>query len=211
MTKSYKTSVTLSTVGRVNSGTLPTGNEVLEAAEHLGAPEISSEAVVQPLGLNLDLSSDDATFRVRRRGMASRRTAVFEAQAGLQTFANADSRARLSATAAKAFVRLAKHWQLSNAEAAALLGVSQSTWDRMKRGERTEALSQDQLTRVSALSGTFKALHLLFADAMADRWPRLPNKGPLFENRRPIDAMIDGGIPHMLEVRRYVDAVRGGL
>ncbi|HEY4940650.1 MAG TPA: antitoxin Xre-like helix-turn-helix domain-containing protein [Rhizomicrobium sp.] len=144
--------------------------------------------------------------------MANRRAASLDrAQAGLQTFSDADNRARLSGTAAKAFARLARHWELSNAEAAALLGISQSTWDRMKRGERTEALSQDQLTRVSALSGTFKALHLLFADAMADRWPQLPNKGPLFENRRPIDAMIDGGIPHMLEVRRYVDAVRGGI
>jgi hypothetical protein len=46
---------------------------------------------------------------------------------------------------------------------------------------------------------------------MADRWPRLSNSGPIFENRRPIDAMIDGGIPLMLEARRYVDAVRGGL
>ena len=129
----------------------------------------------------------------------------------LQTFSEATSRMRLSATAAKAFVRLAAHWSLSNAEAAALLGVSQSTWERLKRGGRSEPLSQDQLTRVSALVGTFKALHLLFIDDMADRWPRLPNKGPLFENRLPIDAMIEGGIPRMLDVRRYVDAVRGGL
>jgi len=132
-------------------------------------------------------------------------------QPELQTFADAASRARLSGTAAKAFARLAKHWSLSNAEAAALLSVSQSTWDRLKRGGRNEALSQDQLTRVSALVGTFKALHLLFADDMADRWPQLPNKGALFDNRRPIDAMIEGGIPRMLDVRRYVDAVRGGL
>ena len=144
--------------------------------------------------------------------MASKRAAVSHfATSGLQTFSEADSRARLSGTAGKAFARLAKHWNLSNAEAAALLGVSQSTWDRMKRGDRTEALSQDQLTRVSALAGTFKALHLLFADAMADRWPQLPNKGPLFENKRPIDAMIEGGIPLMLEVRRYIDAARGGI
>jgi len=81
----------------------------------------------------------------------------------------------------------------------------------MKRGERTEALSQDQLTRVSALVGMFKGLHLLFADAMADKWPQLANKGPLFEGKRPIDAVIEGGIPRMLEVRRYIDAVRGGI
>jgi uncharacterized protein (DUF2384 family) len=129
----------------------------------------------------------------------------------IQTFADADARSRLSGTAVKAFTRLAKHWGLSNPESASLLGISQSTWERMKRGGRAEALSQDQLTRVSALVGMFKGLHLLFVDEMADRWPQLPNKGPLFANKRPIDAMIEGGIPRMLEVRRHIDAVRGGI
>ena len=144
--------------------------------------------------------------------MAKKELAALEAASKkLQTFSDSDSRARLSGTATKAFTSLAKQWSLSNAEAAALLGVSQSTWERTKRGARADPLSQDQLTRVSALVGTFKALHLLFVDSMADRWPQLPNKGPLFENKRPIDAMIEGGIPRMLEVRRYVDAVRGGI
>jgi hypothetical protein len=59
--------------------------------------------------------------------------------------------------------------------------------------------------------GVFKGLHLLFVDDMADRWVRLRNKGPLFDNRTPIEAMIEGGIPLMLDVRRHVDALRGGL
>jgi carboxylesterase type B len=129
----------------------------------------------------------------------------------VQNFSDPKARERLSATALKAFIKLAKNWDLTNPEAAALLGVSPSTWDRIKRGDRAEALNQDQLTRISALIGTFKGLHLLFADKMADRWPQLSNKGPLFANRRPIDAMIEGGIPRMLEIRRYIDAVRGGL
>ena len=59
--------------------------------------------------------------------------------------------------------------------------------------------------------GVFKGLHLLFADSMADRWPRLANRGPVFERLTPIAAMIEGGIPRMLETRHYVDALRGGL
>jgi len=129
---------------------------------------------------------------------------------GPQTFADERDRARLSEVALKAFLALMKAWDLSNAEAAALLGVSASTIDRVKRGYRP-TLSQDQLTRVSALVGVFKGLHLLFADATADEWARRPNSGPLFERDTPIHAMIEGGIPRMLEVRRYVDAVRGGL
>jgi uncharacterized protein (DUF2384 family) len=126
------------------------------------------------------------------------------------TFADERDRARLSEVALKAFLALVKTWDLSNAEAAALLGVSASTFDRMKRGSRP-TLSQDQLTRVSALVGVYKGLHLLFADETADEWARRPNSGPLFERETPIQAMIEGGIPRMLEVRRYVDAVRGGL
>jgi hypothetical protein len=129
---------------------------------------------------------------------------------GPQTFANERDRARLSAVALKAFVALIKAWDLSNAEASALLGVSASTLDRMKRGS-CPTLSQDQLTRVSALVGVYKGLHLLFADETADEWARRPNSGPLFDRDTPIRAMIEGGIPRMLEVRRYVDAVRGGL
>ena len=132
------------------------------------------------------------------------------AAGGPRTFADEADRARLSATAVKAFLALAKPWSLTNAEAAALIGVSASTLDRMKRGYRP-ALNQDQLTRVSALVGIYKGLHLLFVDETADEWVRRENSGPLFDRRTPIQSMIAGGIPRMLEVRRTIDAVRGGL
>ena len=133
------------------------------------------------------------------------------APAELQTFAAEEDRQRLSGVALRAFRALAEKWALSNAEASALLGVSGSTWDRIKRGGWDQPLNQDQLTRVSALVGVYKGLALLFADDMAARWPRLRNRGPIFERRTPIEVMIHGGIPRMIEVRRYIDAVRGGL
>lgn len=129
----------------------------------------------------------------------------------VQTFTNVDDRARLSGVALKAFKAVSIHWELSNGEAAALLGVSESTWDRIKRGAWAQPLSQDQLTRASSAIGLFKGLHLLFADQMADRWPKLANSGPIFQRKTPVDAMIEGGIPLMLETRRYIDAVRGGM
>jgi hypothetical protein len=129
----------------------------------------------------------------------------------LQTFANEGDRERLSAVALKAFKRIATEWKLTNVQSAALLGVSGSTWDRIKRGERDETLSQDQLTRASAIVGLYKGLRLLFADDMSGRWPLLPNRGPIFAGASPVEAMINGGIPIMLEVRRYIDAVRGGI
>ncbi|MGV8854599.1 MAG: antitoxin Xre-like helix-turn-helix domain-containing protein [Devosia sp.] len=128
-----------------------------------------------------------------------------------QDFATETDRARLSAVALKAYLRLVDQWGLSGQQAAGLLDVSSSTWERMKARGKDRPLSQDQMTRISALVGIYKGLHLLFADGMADDWLKLVNSGPLFARTTPIDSMIRGGIPQMLEVRRYVDAVRGGL
>lgn len=128
-----------------------------------------------------------------------------------QSFAAESDRERLSPTALRALKKVAEQWGIKGAEVAALLGVSSSTWDRMSAGTWEGALSQDQLTRISAIVGLFKGLHLLFADDMADRWVRLRNRGPLFENRTPIEAMTEGGIPTMIDIRRHVDALRGGM
>ncbi|UJW85267.1 antitoxin Xre-like helix-turn-helix domain-containing protein [Devosia sp. SL43] len=128
-----------------------------------------------------------------------------------QNFAQETDRARLSKVALKAFRRLVEQWGLTGQQAAALLDVSTSTWERLKQDGKDKALSQDQMTRISAMVGIYKGLHLLFVDDMADRWPGLTNKAPLFARMSPIESMINGGIPQMLDVRRYVDAVRGGL
>lgn len=141
------------------------------------------------------------------------RTAILsrEAQPGLQTFALDADRARFTGAAVKAVLRLVDAWGVGNAQGAALLGVSESTWDRMKAGSWQGTLSQDQLTRASALIGLFKGLHLLFVNDLADRWPTLANRAPVFDRRSPVEAMIEGGIPRMLETRQYIDALRGGL
>jgi len=130
----------------------------------------------------------------------------------LPNLSDAVTRARLTPAAVDAMVRLVDIWRLTSAEICALLGdVSERTWFRMKKGEWPGALSQDTLTRVSALLGIFKGLRLLFSEPIGDEWVRLPNKGPLFAGRRPLDAMIEGGIPKIMDVRRHIDALRGGL
>jgi hypothetical protein len=97
-------------------------------------------------------------------------------------------------------------------EACALIGdISERTWFRMKNGGWSGVLSQDSLTRISALIGIFKGLHLTFSGKLANEWIGLPNKGVLYDGRRPLDVMIEGGIPSLLLVRRHVDALRSGL
>jgi hypothetical protein len=125
---------------------------------------------------------------------------------------NVAIRERLTPAAVSGMVRLADIWHLTSAEVYALLGdVSERTWFRMKKGAWAGTLSQDMLTRVSALIGIFKGLRILFSEPLSDEWVRLPNRGPVFGGRRPLDVMIEGGIPGMLEARRHIDALRGGL
>lgn len=126
-------------------------------------------------------------------------------------FASEVERAQFTPVALKALKRLLEAWGVTGQDAAALLGVSATTWDRMRAGRWAGTLSQDQLTRASALIGVYKGLHLLFADGLADRWPGLPNRNPLFGGRTPLAAMIEDGIPGLIEARRLVDAMRGGL
>ena len=130
----------------------------------------------------------------------------------LPNLADSATRARLTPAAVAAIARLAEIWHLTGAEICALLGdVSDRTWFRMKKGEWSGTLSQDTLTRISALIGIFKGLRLLFSEPLTDEWVRKPNKGPLYRGPRPVDAMIEGGIPTILAVRRHIDALRGGL
>jgi hypothetical protein len=128
-----------------------------------------------------------------------------------QTFSREDDRVRLTPSAIQGVRGVGQAWGLTRDRTAALLAVSPSSWDRMLAGKNSQPFSQDQMMRASALIGIFKGLNLVFSDDMADRWARLDNSGPLFAGASPVEAMIEGGLPLMIEVRRYVDAMRGGL
>lgn len=119
--------------------------------------------------------------------------------------------AEVRAVALKAYSRIADHWSLTGREAAALADMSESTWKRAKKPGYAGELSRDQMLRLSAIVGIYKALELYFDPPLAQRWIKLPNGGPEFDGTRPIDAMIAGGLPKILRVRAYVDALRGGM
>lgn len=116
----------------------------------------------------------------------------------------------LQSTALKAASRIADHWGLTLAEAAALADMSPSTWKRARKPGYRGELGKDQLLRLSALTGIYKALGLYFGDQIAPRWMTLPNTGPLYDGARPVDTLIDGGLPAFLATRQYLDALRGG-
>lgn len=119
--------------------------------------------------------------------------------------------AEVQQVAIKAFGRIAEAWSLTAAEAAALADMSVSTWKRARVPGYSVELTRDQTLRLSAIVGLYKSLELYFDPPIAGRWVKLPNGGPEFGGRRPLDAMIDGGLPKILRVRSYVDALRGGM
>lgn len=119
--------------------------------------------------------------------------------------------ADVQAVALKAFSRIADAWSLTGREAAALADMSESTWKRARKPGFAGELSRDQMLRLGAIVGLYKALELYFNPPIASDWVRLANRGPEFEGRRPVDAMIDGGLPKIIRVRTYVDALRGGV
>lgn len=121
-----------------------------------------------------------------------------------------DDLGRLDGVAVKALVRLLGFWKARIADAARLAGVGARTFSRMRAGQWGGALNEDQRLRASALVGLYKGLHLYFGAELADRWVKMPNDGPLFGGRTPLAYMLEGGLPAILEVRDYVDALRGG-
>ena len=117
---------------------------------------------------------------------------------------------RLSPAAVKAFMKLRDLWQFRDEDARQLLGgISNGAFYELKRKPRA-SLDQDRLTRISILTGIFKALNILYSKKLADRWVQLPNDNPMFEGAAPLSYMMKGGLPAMLRVRQLLDARRGG-
>lgn len=118
--------------------------------------------------------------------------------------------AGLTAVALKAYARVVAAWGLSLREAAGLADMSESTWKRARKPGFAGELTKDQLLRLSAVIGIYKSLELYFSDQLSRTWFTRPNAGPLFGGARPVDTAIEGGLPQILAIRTYLDALRGG-
>ena len=111
----------------------------------------------------------------------------------------------------RTFFAIADAWKLSAREAMTLLGLrSRSTYHVWKDG-RSGPLPRDTLERISYVLGIFKALQMLLPSGeAADAWMRRPNAAPLFGGASALDRLMSGNVADLYEVRRYLDAQRGG-
>ncbi len=124
---------------------------------------------------------------------------------------DAKIREGLSASAIKGFVKIAGKWGLSESQARGLLGgIASSTFHAWRSAPAQQKLTQDTLLRISLVIGIYKALHIYFGRELADRWVTSGNRGSMFAGSAPIEYMIRQGQPGMVQVRRMLDAWRGG-
>ena len=120
-------------------------------------------------------------------------------------------RERLSPSAVRAFFNIIDRWDVRDEDARVLLGgVTNGPFYDMKR-KPNRVLETDRLLRISYLIGIFKALNILYSKKLADAWVRLPNSNRIFGSQTPLAYMMTGGLPAMQNVRRLLDARRGGV
>lgn len=112
--------------------------------------------------------------------------------------------------AIRTFLGIARAWDLSVDEQRALLGVPASTYYKWKK-DPPARLTPDLLERLSYLFGTYKALRILLPDdRLANGWVKRPNLHPVFGGRPPLERMLSGHTADLYEVRKHLDAERGG-
>ncbi len=124
-------------------------------------------------------------------------------------------RQHLSGPGLRTFLNIADEWQLSEQERLRVLGFPpRSTfhgWIAKVRRRTDITLSADELIRISAVLGVYKALKIIFPrDEDAARWLRSSNTGPVFGGQAPLVLITSGTQDALMLVRRYLDAWRGG-
>ncbi|MGL4240289.1 MAG: MbcA/ParS/Xre antitoxin family protein, partial [Beijerinckiaceae bacterium] len=126
------------------------------------------------------------------------------------------NRRRLSGPGLRTFLAVADLWGLSEEQRRLLLGLpSRSTfhsWAKAAREHRDITLDLDALLRISAVLGVHQALQILHereADGIA--WLKSPHHAPIFGGQTPLAVMTGGSQDAILSVRRYLDAMRGGI
>ncbi|GAA5127628.1 MbcA/ParS/Xre antitoxin family protein [Alloalcanivorax gelatiniphagus] len=120
-----------------------------------------------------------------------------------------DDQARHAAL--RAVLRLFEHWQCSEKEKMALLGVGRSTLHKYQGRPDSARISNDLLERLSYLLNIHQALRTLFANKEnVYGFVRLPNHNPFFNGASPMDVMSNGRVASLYEVNRQLDSLRGG-
>ena len=113
--------------------------------------------------------------------------------------------------AVEGYVQAVEAWGLADSDAEKMLDVDHRTWMQIKNETWSGSFDREHLTRIGVVVAIYDALHSYFGDYLADRWITLPHKGETFSGRKPIEVMIEGGLPMMMETRDYVYKLQSSM
>lgn len=115
------------------------------------------------------------------------------------------------AVLATALSRLFALWQLSAADALALLGLSTENRSALQRYAQGEPLApnRDLMDRAGHLLGIHKSLKLLYPanPAIVQGW--MSSRNERFGGRTPVEVVKSFGLPGLALVRGTLDVMRG--
>jgi uncharacterized protein (DUF2384 family) len=139
---------------------------------------------------------------VKEENMVQLRVIAQDAPPPIVGFSDAEERAMQ-----RAAINLFDRWELTDAEAATLLGgISVRTFQRWKDGNLGH-VGNDLAARLSNLMGIHKALRLLFAEnERVYAWIKKPNTA--FGGNSALGVMLAGQLTDLMRVRRYLDTQR---
>jgi hypothetical protein len=111
-------------------------------------------------------------------------------------------------TGLETFIRIAEAWGLTTEQQIVLLGSpARSTFFKWKKDGGT--LPGDTLERISHVFSIYKCLNILLPDpSRADQWIKRQNT--YWHGQSALDHMLTGKMADLIDVRRYLDAQRGG-
>ncbi len=113
--------------------------------------------------------------------------------------------------ALRAVLNLLRHWQCTEKEKMALLGVGRSTLHKYQSQPDSARISADLLERLSYLLNIHQALCTLFGNRdNIYGFVRMANHNHFFNGSTPMDVMTGGTVAGLYEVHRQLDSLRGG-
>ncbi|QEL26982.1 DUF2384 domain-containing protein (plasmid) [Bosea sp. F3-2] len=126
-----------------------------------------------------------------------------------------EDRARVSGPGMRAFLNIARVWELDFAEVRKLLGMPAAaefqTWYDAARGEEPLTLETDVLLRISAVLGVYQSLRVLYgSEHEGAGWLRGVNRANPFNGKPPMELVLSGFEPGLMDVRRYLLAKEHG-
>lgn len=109
----------------------------------------------------------------------------------------------------RAILNLFSKWQITKEQAAILLGgVSGKTIQRWQTGSYGK-VDIDNADRMSNLLAIHKALRILFPD-LERVYSWVHKKNDALGGKTALEVMLQGHLTDIMNIRRYLDSVRGG-